>query len=182
MPFFARVSFAFICWFRVLFDGAFARRVHALADGRATALPAPVEPDSSLAAPAPAGPGAEEGALELLALLQREGRFVDFVQQDVAAFSDADIGAAARVVHDGCRRALGAHLVVEPVRAEDEGSRVTLEAGFDADAVKLTGNVGGHAPFSGTLRHRGWRASRVTLPDLVGSHDRRVLAPAEVEL
>jgi hypothetical protein len=88
----------------------------------------------------------------------------------------------SRVVHDGCRRALGAHFAVEPVRQEDEGSRVKLEAGFDPDAVKLTGNVGGHAPFSGTLRHRGWRATEVRLPELVGTHDRRVLAPAEVEL
>lgn len=191
MPVFARVWFAFVCWFRVLFDGAFARSVEALAEGRPAELPraptpspaADAPPSPAVAAPAPPrGPGPEEGALELLALLQLEGRFVDFVQQEVAAFSDADIGAAARVVHDGCRRALGAHLVVEPVRTEAEGSRVTLEAGFDADAVKLTGNVGGHAPFSGTLRHRGWRAAEVNLPELVGTHDRRVLAPAEVEL
>jgi hypothetical protein len=121
-------------------------------------------------------------ALQLLSLLQREGRLVDFLQQDIAAFSDSDVGVAARVVHDGCRRALGAHAAIEPVLREDEGSRVQLEAGFDADEVKLVGDVRGQPPYTGVLRHRGWRASRLELPQIVGGHDARVLAPAEVEL
>ncbi|WP_143188374.1 DUF2760 domain-containing protein, partial [Burkholderia ubonensis] len=54
--------------------------------------------------------------------------------------------------------------------------------GFDATAVRVTGNVVGAAPFSGTVSHRGWRVSDVRLPKLTGSHDASVIAPAEVEL
>ncbi|HEX7667232.1 MAG TPA: DUF2760 domain-containing protein [Polyangiaceae bacterium] len=124
----------------------------------------------------------ESGALLLLGILQREGRLIDFLEQDIAGFSDADIGAAARAVHEGTRRALRSHLAVEPARTESEGARVTLEAGFDANAVKLTGNVRGSAPFTGTLKHPGWRAKDVHLPRAVDGHDVHVLAPAEVEL
>lgn len=107
---------------------------------------------------------------------------LDFLQQEVSGFSDAEIGAVARVVHAGCRRALGHHVVIVPVRSEAEGSRVTLETGFDADRAKLVGNVQGSGPYSGVLRHRGWRAAKVELPEPVANHDTNVLCPAEVEL
>jgi hypothetical protein len=123
-----------------------------------------------------------DSALQLLALLQREGRFVDFLQQDITAFSDADIGAAARVVHSGCRKAVGEHAQLTPVLAEPENASITLTGDFDASAVKLTGNVRGAAPYRGVVRHRGWRADSFNLPALVAGHDVRVLAPAEVEL
>jgi len=125
-----------------------------------------------------AGP---EAALQLLALLQREGRFVDFLE-DVSGFADAQIGAAARVVHDGCRKAIREHFPLEPVRAEEEGSKVRIEKGFDAHAVRLTGNVTGEAPFTGTLAHRGWRVKEVKLPRMTEGHDATVVAPAEVEV
>ncbi|HEY8091378.1 MAG TPA: DUF2760 domain-containing protein [Polyangiaceae bacterium] len=167
--FFTRLWLAWVCSFRVLFDAAFAGRV------LAARTPAPV----LAPAPAPAPPTA---ALQLLALLQREGRLVDFLQQDIASFPDADVGVAARVVHEGCRKALRAHATIEPVRSEDEGARVKIEEGFDADEVKLVGQVKGSPPYSGALRHRGWRARRLELPRLVGDHDATVLAQAEVEL
>lgn len=121
-------------------------------------------------------------ALQLLGLLQREARFVDFVQEDTASYSDADIGAAARVVHAGCRKVLREHFTLAPVRSEAEGSRVTLAAGFDATAVRLTGNVVGQAPFTGTLGHRGWRVTEARLPQLTDDKAAAVLAQAEVEL
>lgn len=124
----------------------------------------------------------ERGALLLLSLLQREGRFVDFLQQDVTSFDDSQVGAAARVVHDGCRRALESHLKVEPIRAEAEGDSTTLEAGYDVQAVKLVGNVSGKPPYKGNVQHRGWRAVSLELPREVGAHDPSVLAQAEVEL
>src|SRR6185369_8988779 len=108
-----------------------------------------------------------DAALQLLALFQREGRFVDFIEEDVASFADADIGAAARVVHSGCRKALREHVKLEPVRSEEEGVRVTLPDPLDAAEVKLTGNVTGKGPFTGTLRHRGWRAAEISLPTAV---------------
>ena len=121
-------------------------------------------------------------ALQLLGLLQREARFVDFVQEDTASYSDADIGAAARVVHEGCRKVLSAHFTIAPVRNEAEGSRVTLAAGFDATEVRLTGNVVGQAPFTGTLGHRGWHVTDTRLPQLTDDKAAAVLAQAEVEL
>jgi hypothetical protein len=124
----------------------------------------------------------ERGALLLLALLQREGRFVDFLQQDVTDFDDEQIGAAARVVHEGCRKALKGHLKVTPIRAEAEGDKVTLAEGYDVQANKLVGNVSGKPPYKGSVQHRGWRAEHLQLPSEVGDHDPGVLAQAEVEL
>jgi hypothetical protein len=136
-----------------------------------------------------AGEAAEErfdlrarGALLLLALLQREGRFVDFLQQDVTDFDDEQVGAAARVVHEGCRRALRSHLSVVPIRTEAEGDQVVLEEGYDVVSNKLVGNVTGKPPYKGTLQHRGWRAESLKLPSEVGDHDPAVLAQAEVDL
>ena len=124
----------------------------------------------------------DTAALQLLGLLQREARFVDFIQEDVAPYTDAEIGAAARVVHAGCRKVLGEHFTIAPVRPEAEGARITLPAGFDAAAVRLTGHVVGQAPFTGTLGHRGWQVTQVQLPLLTDPQAAKVLAQAEVEL
>ena len=121
-------------------------------------------------------------ALQLLGLLQREARFVDFIQEDVAPYTDAEIGAAARVVHEGCRKVLREHFTLSPVCSEAEGSRITLQAGFDAAAVRLTGNVVGQPPFTGTLSHRGWLVTQVRLPQLTDIQAAKVIAQAEVEL
>ena len=124
----------------------------------------------------------DSAALQLLGLMQREARFVDFIQEDVAPYTDAEIGAAARVVLEGCRKVMREHFTLSPVRSEAEGSRITLLAGFDAAAVRLTGNVVGHAPFTGTLSHRGWLVTEVKLPQLIDSQAAKVIAQAEVEL
>ena len=121
-------------------------------------------------------------AYQLLGLLQREARFVDFVQEDVASYSDAEIGAASRVVHEGCRKVLREHFTLAPVRSEAEGSRVSLPAGFDATRNRVTGNVVGEPPFSGTLTHRGWLAGDARLPQLSDADVARVIAQAEIEL
>ena len=94
----------------------------------------------------------------------------------------AEVGAAARLVHQGCRQTLEEYLAIRPVRDEAEGARLTLAAGFDASAVRLTGNVVGEAPFTGTLIHRGWRATQVRLPQVAAGHDLKILTAAEVEL
>ncbi|MCU0734009.1 MAG: DUF2760 domain-containing protein [Methylotetracoccus sp.] len=123
-----------------------------------------------------------DSALQLLGLLQNEARFVDFVEENVTAYSDAEIGAAARVVHEGCRKVIRQHFELEPVRNEAESSRITVPKGFDAAALRLTGNIVGQPPFSGTLVHRGWRVSKVKLPKMAEGHDPKVIATAEVEL
>jgi hypothetical protein len=179
----SRLWLSWLCAFRVLFDGQFAARVAGLREAaqQPEELPAPSAQPVQVPAPVVASePSASTGALQLLSLLQREGRFIDFIQQDVAGFGDADIGAAARVVHEGCRRALRAHARVVSVRSEAEGSSVVLERA--SSDVKLLGNVAGAAPFRGVLRHRGWRVEELTLPTLLGSHDPKLVAAAELEL
>ncbi len=123
-----------------------------------------------------------DAALQLLGIFQQEARFLDFVSEDVSKYSDAEIGAAARVVHEGCSKILKQHFKVVPVRSDKENSRVTLQKGFNASENRITGNIVGKPPFSGTLLHRGWRAVKVDLPRLAPGHDVKVLAPAEIEL
>lgn len=179
----SRLWLSWVCAFRVLFDGQFAARVarQRESEARAEELPAAAAPRRDVPeVAAPSEASATTGALQLLSLLQREGRFVDFVQQDVAGFGDADIGAAARVVHEGCRRALRAHARVVSVRTESEGSSLVLDK--PSPDVKLVGNVSGAAPFRGVLRHRGWRVEELTLPTLLGAHDPKLVAAAELEL
>jgi hypothetical protein len=190
-----RLLLAFRAFFRVLFDAEFAGRVLELepspqalspADEPASELPARPEPlsDVAAAAPAPAqaGPSAAEGALLLLSLLQREGRLVDFLQQEVEAFGDAEIGQAARVVHEGCRTTLRRYVSIEAIVNEKEGNMTMVPSGFDSASIKLVGNVSGSAPFRGALRHKGWRARAITLPQTLEGHAFDVIAPAEVEL
>jgi len=136
-------------------------------------------------APLPSAPPAAtepQSALQLLCLLQQHGRLIDFLQEDITTFSDQEVGAAARLVHQGCRQTLEEYLAIRPVREEPEGTRVTLGADFDASLVRLIGNVVGEAPFTGTLIHRGWRATQVRLPRVAEGHDLKVLMAAEVEL
>ncbi|MDI1230445.1 MAG: DUF2760 domain-containing protein [Methylobacter sp.] len=123
-----------------------------------------------------------DAALQLLGLLQKEARFIDFIKEDIAAYSDADIGVAARVVHEGCNKAINEHFTLATVRSEQEGSKITLPQGFDAATVRLTGNIVGHAPFTGTLVHKGWQVTGIRLPKLTSGHNAAIVTPAEVEL
>ena len=123
-----------------------------------------------------------DAALQLLGLLQKNARFIDFIQEDIASYSDADVGVAARVVHEGCKKAVHEHFTLAPIRTELEGNKVTLPAGFDAASVRLTGNIVGSAPFTGTLVHKGWQVTDVRLAKLTQTHNANIVAPAEVEL
>lgn len=152
----------------------------AAAQPAAPAAPAAVQVKAE---PAPALKATEpESALQLLSLLQQEARLIDFLNEDVKAFSDAEVGAAARVVHEGGKKVLNDYFTLQPVRSENEESRVTLPAGYDAASVRLTGNVVGQAPFNGTLIHRGWQVADIRLPKITEGRNMRVIAPAEVEL
>jgi hypothetical protein len=114
--------------------------------------------------------------------LQREGRLVDFLMEDLATYSDAQIGAAVRDVHANCRRALAGAFELEPILDGAEAQAVTVPGGFDPASIKLVGRVVGSGPFRGVLRHRGWRSSRVQLPALGAPEARQIVAPAEVEV
>jgi hypothetical protein len=155
-----------VAW-RALRDPAFGEKVKPL-----------LEPE-----PKPAGPPKPSGApLRLLALLQREGRLLDFLLEDVQDYKDADIGAGVRDIHRRCRQVVNEHLVLEPVIASDEETQVEVPAGFDPSAVRLTGNVTGSPPFRGTLKHRGWKVKELKLAPPAAGQDEFILMPAEVEL
>jgi len=120
--------------------------------------------------------------LHLLSLLQREGRLVDFLEENLKDYDDAQIGAAVRNIQENCQRALKKYLKIEAVIDREEGEEIAVEKGFDASTIKLTGNVSGEPPFKGALQHRGWRVGQFELPTLSGSPDPAVIAPAEVEI
>lgn len=122
--------------------------------------------------------------VNFLAILQEKGRLVDFLMDDVAGYSDAQVGAAARVLHEGCKAALLENFGIRPMREENEGSNVTVPAGYALDDYRLVGKIAGDAPLSGTLVHHGWRVEWVKLPRLLRTSDDRLpaIAPAEVEL
>jgi hypothetical protein len=152
--------------------------VGAVAVWLATKRPAaPAGPEKPAAPPKPSG-----APLRLLALLQREGRLLDFLMEDVQGYNDAQIGSAVRDIHRTCRKALQEHLVLEPVIKDAEGSEVTVPAGFDPSAVRLTGNVTGQPPFRGKLNHHGWRVQEIKLAPPPSGQDEFVVQPAEVEL
>lgn len=123
-----------------------------------------------------------DAALQLLSLLQKEARFIDFIQENMTAFSDADIGAAARIVHAGCAKVVKEHFKLSPVSQDQEGARVTLNKGFDAGRFRLTGKIVGEAPFNGVLVHKGWQVTELHLPKLTEGHNANIIAAAEVEL
>ena len=127
---------------------------------------------------------ADAEIVSFLATLQERGRLVDFLMDDITVYNDAQVGAAARVVHEGCKATLREHFAIRPVRDESEGSRVSVPAGYAADEYRLVGKISGEAPFSGTLVHRGWKTEWVKLPRVMRTSGDRLptVAPAEVEL
>ncbi len=198
-----RLFLAFACFFRILFGKklppAAAKyfpeeaRPKQLAEptsepkakSRPEAKPEPKPEDTKKAAEKQKTATAQhqrDGALALLALLQREGRLVDFLREPLDGFSDEDIGAAARDVHRGCRKVLDQHLSMEAVMPGEEEQKVSVPKGFDPSEIRLVGEAKGEPPFSGTLRHHGWRVTEAKLPSLAEGVDRTVIAPAEVEL
>jgi hypothetical protein len=140
-----------------------------------TARPAPVPAE---------GNRAEAEIVSFLAIFQERGRLIDFLMDDITTYDDAQVGAAARVVHQGCKAALQEHFRIGPIREESEGSSVTISAGYAADEYRLIGKINGPGPFSGTLLHHGWKINSLNLPRLVRADPERLptIAPAEVEL
>lgn len=122
----------------------------------------------------------DQAHLKLLAVLQSRARFLDFIQEDISNFSDAQVGAAVRSLHQKCQESLETYLSIRPLFDEKEGQEIILE-NIDPQKVRLLGNVGAKPPFKGILRHKGWKAQKKVLPkDLIFTEE--VLFPAEVEL
>lgn len=181
-----RLILAIRVFLLVLFRGEVARRVAELlakpAEPGPEAVPA-AAPKPKEPAPAKQKPPARSDAISLLATLQREARFVDFIKEPLAGYSDAQIGAAARQVHRDCGQVLDRLLALRPVVNDAEGAEIEVPADFDAGRCRLTGNVTGQGPFHGRLVHHGWEAETCQLPAWTGNASAaRVVAPAEVEL
>jgi hypothetical protein len=184
-----RIWLALKCFFLVLFSRRLPKEAAPLLPSaqREALAPPKLEPvDATVAgepAPVTTPPRSDaDRAVQLLAILQREGRLLDFLQEDVDAYSDAQVGAAVRDIHRGCRKALAEHMPVEPVLREPENAQVRIDPGFDPSRIRLTGNVVGEPPFTGALRHHGWRIAKIELPSPPRGTDPTVVAPAEVEL
>jgi Domain of unknown function (DUF2760) len=182
-----RISYATRCFFSVLSRGEVPEDIAPeVVKGSAQPAPEPAPETPALpggraeAAPAEAS---TDRAVQLLALLQRDGRLVDFLREDIAPYQDAQIGAAVRELHGNCRKALEQYVTLEPIFAEEEDRPVTVAEGFDPASVKLVGNVAGRPPLRGLLRHRGWRVTEINLPSLSPQGAARaIVAPAEVEI
>ena len=123
-----------------------------------------------------------DGAVYALLLLQREGRLIDFLQEDISGFPNDQIGIAVRQIHENCQKVLSENFGISAVRTEDEQTKVEVAEGFDPSEVRLTGNVPENGPYSGMLVHRGWRAAKTNFADRSGDIDASVIAPAEVEI
>ena len=179
-PYLTRLKFAFRTFFSILDRDRIPDDVlAALGVSSVAAHAAPPGPAQRMQAVAPDDTSTHR-AVQMLALLQREGRLVDFLMEDLAAYSDAQIGAAVRDVHGGCRKVLDHYVTLAPVLSGDEGATVSVEEGTDPASVTVIGNAG-RPPVRGVLRHRGWAVTRMDLPPLHGA-ERAVVAPAEVEV
>jgi hypothetical protein len=175
----SRIALAFRSFFAILFTGQLPGDI-AQAFGF-TLAKSPTPAAKPAAKPAPqANPS--DGALQILGLLQRDSRLIDFLMEDISSYSDDQVGAAVRNLHDQCRDSLNRYLRLAPVIDAVEGSFTKLETN-DPATVKLLGNVpvSGKAP-GGILRHKGWRAEKIDLPPTPPARSVTVIAPAEVEV
>lgn len=176
-----RLSYAFRCFFSVLSRGELPAEI--VPDLVREPEPQPAVPSSLTEVPdIPRTAESADRAVQMLALLQRDGRLVDFFAEDLTPYPDAQIGAAVRDVHESCRKVIDHYLQLEPVISSEEGQMVTVEPGFDPAAIRLIGNVAGKPPLRGQLRHRGWRVTSINMPPLPDSSGREIIAPAEVEI
>ncbi len=188
--FWTRIAFAFRAFFSILFKGRLADDIIEAALRRRDEVPASEAPGlvstgplpAGISPPAPARPDSPDRAVQMLALLQRDGRLVDFLMEDLSGYPDEQVGAAVRDIHSNCRRALARYVTVESILDGQEGGPVTVSDGLDPAEVRLVGNVAGRPPFQGTLLHKGWRVTHVSLPPLGEGAGRAVVAQAEVEV
>jgi hypothetical protein len=175
--FWTRLSFAFRCFFAILFRAEVPQDIASVLTTSGASL-------IDVAKEEVKTPAVESSdrAVQMLALLQRDGRLIDFLEEDVATYPDAQLGAAVRSIHTACHQVLERYIKLEPVLASEEDQPVTVATGFDPAAIKLVGNVAGQPPLRGLLRHRGWRVKETNLPSLAEGTGRAIVAPAEVEV
>ncbi len=176
LAFSTRVAYAFRSFFGLLLNGELPEDIVRACTGKIV-TGSPVKP-----AIEKIGEQTSDRAVQMIALLQRDGRLVDFLTEDVSPYPDSQLGAAVRTIHSSCREVLNRYLQLEPIIASEEDQPVTVQPDFDPAAIKLIGNVVGKPPFKGLLRHRGWRVKQASLPALPQDAARNIVAPAEVEM
>ena len=177
-----RILLAFQAFFNLLFSGELsADTLTALNLSKRTGAPPKAAAPTPAATPAAPTVRTSDGALQLLGILQRDSRLIDFLQEDIASYEDDQIGAAVRELHDQCRDAIARYVTLAPVIDGVEGTYAKTPA-QDANLVKFVGNVPANAPPGGTLRHKGWRATKVDLPNLPAKQDPTIIAAAEIEI
>jgi hypothetical protein len=173
-----RISLAFRSFFSILFGGSLPADI-AQAFGYGKPGPAKAAAPTPAAAPPKPQASAADGAVQVLGVLQRDSRLIDFLMEDISAYTDDQVGAAIRDVQVQAKQSLERYLKLQPVIDAVEETTVTT-AGMDATSYKLIGKVppNGKAA-SGVLRHRGWKAGQVELPAAKPSN---ILVPAELEV
>ena len=177
-----RILLAFKAFFNLLFSGELsADTLSALNLTRRTGAAPKTAAPAPAPSPAPPAVHTSDGALQLLGILQRDSRLIDFLQEDIASYEDDQIGAAVRELHDQCRDAIARYVTLAPVIDGVEGTYAKAPA-QDANLVKFVGNVPAKTPPGGTLRHKGWRATKVDLPNLPAKQDPTIIAAAEIEI
>ena len=177
-----RIVLAFRAFFNLLFSGELsADLMNALKVSKRGAAPATASSKPAAAAAAAPTARVSDGALQILGIMQRDARLIDFLMEDIAAYSDDQIGAAVRELHDQCRDSIARYVTLSPVIDGVEGTYAKAPSA-DANLVKFVGNVPAQPPAGGTLRHKGWRAAKVDLPALAAKQDASVIAPAEIEI
>ncbi len=176
----SRIILAFSCFFRILLNGVFAKELQEfLRKDDKKDLPHKELPEKN-----------EEKKDEIkiygsriFTLLQREGRFIDFLQEKIDSYSDAQIGAVARSLHGGCNKVMDNYIKIESVIDREEGLEVTVEKEeFDPSSIQIVGHVTGDPPFKGILRHHGWKVTEINLPGIPEGQNPAILQPAEVEI
>jgi hypothetical protein len=178
-----RLLLAFRVFFRTLLNGEIARQADLILGGKTEPAAVPAAAPAAKPKPAAAATASRNEGVNLLAMLQREARLVDFLQEDLSAYSDAQIGAAVRQIHRDAAQVLQRALGLKPVWEAEEGAEVEVPAGFDAGRYRLTGNLPEQPPYRGRLVHHGWEATVCQLPAWSGSAAAaRVVAPAEIEI
>jgi hypothetical protein len=184
--FWERVAFAFRCFFSILLHANIPNNIAQKLGKPASTVPqGPASAVRSITRPKEVERPATETfdrAVQMLALLQRDGRLIDFLAENISAYPDEQLGAAVRTIHQTCRQVLDHYVKLEPILNSEEDQPVTVQVGFDPAAIKLLGNMAGEPPVRGVLRHKGWRVKEVNLPPLPEGAGRLVVAPAEVEL
>ena len=179
-----RIVLAFRAFFNLLFHGELSdATMTELGLSRRAPGPAQAAAPVKVAAAAPVAPAVQvtDGALQILSILQRDSRLIDFIMEDISGYSDDQVGAAVRGLHDQSREALGRYVTLAPVIDSVEGTSAKTPGG-DPTAVKFIGNVPAGVPPGGVLRHKGWRATKVDLPALPVKQDAAIIAPAEIEI